>query len=191
VFDRRTIGAMTITSTTLPLKAGHWAVDQAHSSIDFAIRHLGISKVRGRFADFKATVVVGDSLESTSVEAIIDLASLDKGNTDRDAHVRTADFLHVDEHPTMTFRSHRIVADGDGHRIEGEATIGAITQPLTFTVELGGVQDHPMGGPRHAGFEATGEVRRKDYGIAPDMPAAVLGEVIKFQLDIQLLEPSD
>jgi polyisoprenoid-binding protein YceI len=147
--------------------------------------------VRGRFADFEATVVIGESLETTTVEAVIDLASIDTGNTDRDAHVRTADFLHVEQHPTMTFRSHRIVGDDDHHRIEGEATIGDITQPLSLTVELGGVQDHPMGGPRHAGFEATGELRRKDYGIAPDMPAAVLGEVIKFQLDIQLLEPSD
>jgi polyisoprenoid-binding protein YceI len=179
------------TTTGLPLKAGLWAVDHNHSSIDFVIRHLGISKVRGRFAGFEATVVIGDSLETTSVEAVIDLATVDTGNADRDTHVRTADFLDVDQHPTLTFRSQRIVADGDRHLVEGEATIGAITQPLTLNLELGGVQDHPMGGPRHAGFEATGELRRKDFAIAPDMPGAMLGEIIKFQLDIQLLEPED
>ena len=141
----------------------------------FTIRHLGISKVRGRFAGFDADVVVGETLATTTVTATIDLASVDTGNADRDAHVLQPDCLDVERRPTMTFRSTGIRAaidgDGGGWHLDGELTIGDVTRPMTLAVELGGIEDSPMGGPRHAGFEATGEIRRTDFGIAPALPA--------------------
>jgi polyisoprenoid-binding protein YceI len=189
--NKQTIEGMTTTTTTsLPLRSGRWAVDQAHSSIDFTVRHLGISKVRGRFATFDATVDVGDSLEETAVVATIDLASIDTGNADRDAHVLTDEFIHVERRPTLTFRSHRVVEVGDRHRLEGEVTVGDTTRPIAMDFEFGGIQDFPVG-PRHAGFEATGEIRRRDFGIALGVPNAGLGDVIKFQVDLELLEPAD
>jgi polyisoprenoid-binding protein YceI len=179
----------TNTITPLPLAAGVWAVDPAHSTVGFAVRHLGVAKVRGRFTGFEATVTIGETLADTSVTATIDLATVDTGNADRDAHVQADDIVDVANRPTIEFRSTAISGSGDDWTLEGEATIGGITKPLTLAVELGGIEAFPGGGPRHAGFEATGELRRSDYGIAPAMPAAMLGDVIKLQLDLELLEP--
>src|SRR5262245_23711625 len=90
---------------TLPLTPGHWIVDAAHSSGVFSIRHLGLSKVRGRFAAFDATLDVGETLDDVQVNATIDMASVDTNNADRDAHLRSTDFFGVDRNPTMEFRS--------------------------------------------------------------------------------------
>jgi polyisoprenoid-binding protein YceI len=181
---------MSTTSTTsLPLAPGRWAVDPAHSTVGFAVRHLGVSKVRGRFASFDADVVVGQDLAGTSVTATIDLASVDTGNADRDAHLLQPDMFDVANRPTLSFRSTRIVEAGDGWRMEGELALGEATQPVSLAVELGGVEVHPGDGRRHAGFEAVGEVRRAELGVAPGVPAAMLGNVVTVELDLQLLEP--
>jgi polyisoprenoid-binding protein YceI len=189
------MAAMTPTTATtaLPLAPGRWALDTNHSSVGFSIRHLGVSKVRGRFMNFDVDVVIGASLHDTTVTATIDLDSIDTGNVDRDAHVRSADLLDVARRPTLTFRSTRITGAGDEWTVDGDATIGDVTQPLRLTVELGGIETFPGGGPRHAGFEARGELRRKDFGIDIAMPPGVsgvmLGDAVKIDLDIQLLEP--
>jgi polyisoprenoid-binding protein YceI len=184
---------MTSTELVLPLIPGRWALDPAHSAVGFTIRHLGVSKVRGRFQQFEVDVVVGATLADTSVTATIDLASIDTGNTDRDAHVRSADLLDVARRPTMAFRSTTIAEARGGWTVVGDLTIGEITRPFELAVELGGIEDFP-GSPRHAGFEATGELRRKDFGIDLALPPGVnvvaLGDVVKIELDVQLLEPA-
>jgi polyisoprenoid-binding protein YceI len=157
--------------------------------VAFTIRHLGISKVRGVFRSFDADVVIGTTAADTSVVATVDLTSVDTGNADRDAHVQAPDIVDVANRPTLTFRSTALEPDGDDWLLHGDVTIGDVTKPLTLHVELGGLQAHPLGGPRHAGFEARGELRRTDFGIAPAMPAAVLGDVVRIELDVQLLEP--
>jgi polyisoprenoid-binding protein YceI len=185
---------MTTTSETaiLPLRPGNWALDTNHSTVTFAIRHLGVSKVRGRFNTFQADVAIGSTLADTTLNATVDLASIDTANAERDAHVRSADILDVATRPTLSFRSTGIVERGDGGNnwtLDGELTIGGITRPITLAVELGGLQEFP-GGPRHAGFEATGELRRTEFGIGPGLPTAMLGDVVKIELDLQLLEPT-
>jgi len=182
----------TADATVLPLAPGRWALDPNHSSVGFAIRHLGVSKVRGRFQDFDVDVAVGPTLAETSVTATIQLASIDTGNPDRDAHVRTPDLLDVERRPTMTFRSTSVSEGRDGWVVDGELTIGDVTRPQRLDVDFGGIEEFP-GGPRHAGFEATGELRRKDFGIdlalPPGVSSVALGDVVKFELDVQLLEP--
>ena len=187
---------MTTTSqtstSTLPLVAGHWPVDLAHSSVSFTVRHLGVSKVRGRFNTFDVDVVIGATLDDTSITANIDAASIDTGNADRDAHVLSADILDVALRPTLEFRSTRVTDAGDHYTVDGELTIGEITRPITLAVELGGVETFP-GGPRHAGFEATTQIKRKDFDIdialPPGVSSVALGDVIKVEIDLQLLEP--
>ena len=196
----RTIAAMststspfTTATSALPLAPGRWELDMNHSTVGFTIRHLGVSKVRGRFSDFTAAVDVGADLASTSVTAEISLASIDTGNPDRDAHACAADMLDVANRPTMAFRSTRITGARDRYALEGELTIGGVTRPLVLDVELGGIEEFP-GGPRHAGFEATGQLRRSDFGLDLSLPpgvgGALLSDVVKLELDIQLLEPS-
>jgi len=184
---------MTTTTRTLPLVPGRWAVDHAHSSVSFSVRHLGVSKVRGRFNTFEIDVEIGETLEDTSLTASIDVASIDTGNADRDAHVLSADIVDVARRPTIEFRSTAITDEGDHYAVVGDLTIGGITHPATLAVELGGVETFP-GGPRHAGFEATTQIRRKDFGIdvplPPGVSAVALGEAIKVEIDLQLLEPA-
>jgi polyisoprenoid-binding protein YceI len=189
------MAAMTTTeTTTLPLAPGRWALDPNHSSIDFTIRHLGVSKVRGRFRRFEVDVAIGTTLEDTSVDAVVDLASIDTGNKDRDAHVLQPDMLDIEKRPTLTFRSTRITGSGGDWKLHGDATIGDVTRPLTLDVEFGGIELFVADGSRHAGFEASGELRRKDFGIdialPPGVSGVMLGDAIKFTLDVQLVEPS-
>jgi polyisoprenoid-binding protein YceI len=180
------------TATRLPLDPGRWALDASHSSVGFTIRHLGVSKVRGRFARFDAEVVVGDTLDTTSVSATIDVASLDTGNPERDAHVLAPDIVDVARRPTLSFRSTRITGAGAEYRVDGDLTLGEVTRPVTLAVELGGLEPF-LDGRRHAGFEATAEIRRSDFGIElalpPGVSGAMLGDVVKVELDLELLEP--
>jgi polyisoprenoid-binding protein YceI len=186
---------MTIDDTTptdtiaLPLAPGTWALDPAHSAVNFTIRHLGVSKVRGRFADFTVHVVVGETLETTHVDAVVQVASVDTGNADRDAHVLASDMLDVTRRPTLSFRSTAITGSGDDWELTGDLTIGEVTRSITLAVELGGLEEFP-GGPRHAGFEATTQIRRQDFALIPAVPTALLGDVIKVELDLQLIEPA-
>jgi polyisoprenoid-binding protein YceI len=177
---------------TLPLAPGRWAVDTNHSSIGFTVRHLGVSKVRGRFTRSEADVVIGETLDTTSVTATVDMASIDTANADRDAHVLSPDIIDVARRPTMVFRSTRVAGAGSEYQVDGDLTIGDITRPIVLAVELGGIETFP-GGPRHAGFEAATEIRRKDFGIDLALPPGVsvvaLGDVVKVELDLQLLEP--
>ncbi|CAM5307823.1 MULTISPECIES: YceI family protein [Streptomyces] len=177
----------TLTTAPLPLAPGDWELDPLHSAVNFTIRHLGIAKVRGRFAEVKAALHVGESLADVRVTAEIALASVDTGNPDRDAHVRASDLLDVEKRPTMTFRSTRVSGAGEDWTMDGELTIGDVTRPVTLAVEFGGVVDVPIDGSRHAGFEATGEIRRSDFGL--DFAPGLLGDTVKIQLDMQFVEP--
>lgn len=179
------------TSTpTLPLRPGNWTVDTNHSEVGFTIRHLGVSKVRGRFAEFEADVQVGETPESSSVTATIQLASIDTGNPDRDAHVLAPDMVDVTLRPTLVFRSTSINGEGADWQLDGDLTIGDVTVPVQLEVELGGIEVFPADGRQHAGFEATTQIRRQDFGLMPAIPSAMLGDVVKIELDLQLVEPA-
>ncbi|MFH0179607.1 YceI family protein [Streptomyces cacaoi] len=179
----------TPTATTLPLSSGDWELDPLHSAVNFTIRHLGIAKVRGRFTKIEAELYVGETADDVRVSAEIALTSIDTGNPDRDAHTRSADLLDVEKRPTMAFRSTRVSGEGEDWTMEGDLTIGDVTRPLTLAVDFGGVVDSPVDQRRHAGFEATGEIRRSDFGL--DFGAGFLGDVVKVQLDMQFVEPGE
>jgi len=172
-----------------PLVQGPWDLDTNHSSVGFTIRHLGVSKVRGHFGDVAAELVVGPTPAESSVTATVALASIDTGNQDRDAHLRSAELLDVERRPRMSFRSTSVRGDGSAWTVAGELTVGDITRPLTLDVELGGVETF-FDGTRHAGFEATGEVRRKDFDLGFGALGATLGDVVKIELDLQFIEPA-
>lgn len=175
-----------MTTATTELAQGTWALDTAHSSVTFGVRHLGIATVRGRFNTVDAQLVIGSSPSDHSVTATIDLASVDTGVEARDNHVRGADFLDVEKRPTITYRSTSVTADGARYTVDGELTIGDVTKPVQLDAELGGVQDF-VDGSRRGGFEATADVKRSDFGIGPDGP--MLSDVIKVVLSLEFIEP--
>jgi polyisoprenoid-binding protein YceI len=155
----------TKTETRIPgYVAGTWTIDPVHSEVGFAVRHMMVSKVRGKFGVFNGDVVTGQSPLDSSVTATIDLSSIDTGNTDRDNHIRSADFFEVDTHKTMTYRSTGVRVDGDEYILDGELTLKGVTRPISLRLELGGFGLDAYGGTR-AGFTAKGELRRSDFGV--------------------------
>jgi polyisoprenoid-binding protein YceI len=181
------------TSVSLPLAPGRWAVDTNHSSIGFTVRHLGVSKVRGRFNRFDAEIVIGETLDTTTVTATVDVGSIDTANAERDAMVLSPALIDVAKRPTMVFRSTRVAGGGAEYQVDGELTIGEVTRPIVLAVEFGGIESFPDGS-RHAGFEATTVIRRNEFGIdvvlPPGVSAVMLGEAVKVELDLQLIEPA-
>src|SRR3978361_235904 len=115
-------------SLSLPLSAGRWAVDTNHSSIGFAIRHLGVSKVRGRFNRFDAEIVIGETLDTTTIVATVDVASIDTAHADRAKTALSPPLFDVAKRPTMVFRSTRVTGAGSEYRVDGELTIGEVTR---------------------------------------------------------------
>ncbi|WP_018658335.1 YceI family protein [Actinomadura flavalba] len=173
--------------------AGTWVIDPAHSTVGFTVRHLGISKVRGRFGAVDGTIVTAaDPLES-SVTATIDVASVDTGTAQRDAHLRSPDFFDAARHPAITFASTGLRADGDAFALDGDLTVRDVTRPVTLRLELDGIGPDaflpdPSQGAR-AGFTATGEVDRLEFGVGDSAkgPAGglFLGQKVQVTLEIQ------
>jgi polyisoprenoid-binding protein YceI len=186
---------MTSTSvhTTLPLTQGAWALDRNHSGVFFVVRHLGLSNVRGRFDAFDATLEVGSDLDSVSVSAEVELSSVDTNNVDRDAHLRGTDFFDTEKNTLMTFRSTSITGHGENYELAGDLTIAGVTKPVTFDVEFNGSEIFPGDQSTHAGFSATGQIKRSDYGIdfgiIPGAEKLMLGDKVKIELDLQFVAP--
>lgn len=174
-------------TTLKDLTPGVWNVDPSHSSISFVARHLMVSKVRGEFKEFTSDVTVGEQLEDSKVSATVQLGSIETGSADRDNHLKSADFFDVENNPTMTFTSTKVTAD----TLEGDLTIKGVTKPVTFDLSFDGVSPDPWGGTR-AGFEATTEVNRKDFGltwnVAVEGGGVLVSDKVKITLDIQLVK---
>ena len=180
-----------LTPTEIP--TGTWTIDPAHSDVSFTVRHMMVSKVRGHFRAFSGEIVVPEAVVSedqpqASVTATIDLASIDTNNPQRDEHLRSADFLDVRRYPTMTYRSTGVSRDGEDLVVDGELTLHGMTRPVRLEVEFNGVTTDPYGG-RRAGFSATAQINRRDFGIDMTMPmdggGVVVGDKITIQLEIE------
>jgi polyisoprenoid-binding protein YceI len=174
------------------LVPGVWAVDPSHSEVGFTARHLMVSKVRGRFTDYQATITIAPNVLDSTVEAVVQLESVDTRDDKRDAHLRSADFFHTDEHPTMTFRSTGIREHGSDFYLDGDLTIRSITRPVTFDLEFNGVVGTPWGG-QSAGFSAETEINRKDWGlewnVALESGGVLVSEKVKLHLEIEASAP--
>src|ERR1700736_2279443 len=126
--------------------AGTWTIDQTHSEVSFSVRHLMVSKVRGRFAQFEGQIVTAEDPLASTVHATVDLTSIDTNNVDRDNHLRTADFFDVETHPTMTYQSTGIHQDGEDFIVDGELTLHGVTRRVPLKVEVNGFQPNtPFG----------------------------------------------
>ena len=144
----------TETRTAIPgYTAGTWTIDPVHSEVGFTVRHMMVSKVRGRFTSFSGEIVTGADPLGSSVTAEIALDSIVTGQEQRDAHIRSADFFDVENHPTMTYRSTGVRAHGDGYVVDGELTLKGVTKDVPLAQELNGFGPHTNGGTR-AGITA-------------------------------------
>lgn len=169
-------------------RAGTWTIDAAHSSVEVIARHLMLAKVRGRFGSFAGEIVVGDTPEDSGVEVTIDAASIDTGEPKRDEHLRSPDFLDVENHPTLTFRSTEVRRTGERTlEVDGDLTIRGVVRPVTLDVEYLGVTQDPWGNTR-AAFSATTEIDREEFGItwnqALETGGVMVGRKLKVELEV-------
>jgi polyisoprenoid-binding protein YceI len=153
-------------STSTAVSTGTWVLDPSHTEIGFTVRHL-VSKVRGKFETFEGTIVSAKDITASTVNVSIDLASVNTGTADRDAHLRSGDFFNAEENPKMTFVSTGILQKD--FVVTGDLTIKGITKPVELATEFLGEGGDPWGGTR-VGLEATTQISRKEFGIDFNVP---------------------
>jgi polyisoprenoid-binding protein YceI len=185
---------MTTSVTTPILTAGTWAADTVHSDVSFKVRHMAVGKAKGSFALKSATLVV-DENGAHSVTAEIDAASVDTKQEQRDAHVKSPDFLDVENHPVITFVSTDVKSrDGEDFVLAGELTIRGTTQPVDLAVEFLGETVDAYGGTR-AGFSATTSISRKSYGVSFEAAFgagnAVVADKVEIALELEFVKNAE
>ena len=176
---------MTTTVTTPILTAGTWTADTVHSDVAFKVRHMAVGKAKGTF-DLKSATLVVDENGAHSVTAEIDAASVDTKQEQRDAHVRSADFLDVENHPTLDFRSTSIVSHkGAEFVVRGDLTIRGVTREVDLKVEFDGVAKSPWG-QEVVAFTATTEFDREEFGITWNQALETGGVLVGKKIAVQI-----
>jgi polyisoprenoid-binding protein YceI len=176
-------------STQIPgYVAGTWTIDPVHTHIGFVIKHMMVSKVRGNFGTFSGQIVTAENPTDSTVSVTIDAASINTNNSMRDDHIRSADFFEVENHPNLTFASTAVRAEDGEYFIDGDLTIRGTTQKVTLTVETPEFGPGPQGGTK-AGFSATTEINRSDFGVSYNGPipggGVALGEKVQIVLEVE------
>ena len=169
--------------------AGHYELDAVHSSIGITVRHLMVSKTKGRFTDFAGAITIGEDPLDSSVEVEIQTASVDTRDESRDAHLRSADFFDAEANPIIAYRSTAVTPAGQGSwTVDGDLTVAGVTRPVPLTLTFeGGVVD-PWGGAR-VGFAAHAEVDRTTFGLswnqALEAGGILVGNTVKIDIEAE------
>ena len=170
-----------------------WTIDPTHSEIGFKVKHMMFTNVSGKFEKYDATVTTeGDSFENAEVEFSADVNSINTGNTDRDNHLRSADFFNGETNAKMTFRSTYFKRkDNENYELTGDLTINGITKSVTLSVEVSGKMTDPWGNTK-VGFNITGKINRKDWGInwnaALEAGGVLVSDEVRLNIEIQLIK---
>ncbi|MBI4542213.1 MAG: YceI family protein [Gemmatimonadetes bacterium] len=169
-----------------------WNIDPTHSGVNFAVRHMVVAKVRGRFTAFSGTIAFDEKAsERSSVDVRIDVATIDTGVAQRDTHLRSPDFFDAETFPAITFRSRRAEKTDDGFRVTGDLTIRETTREVVLPVEYAGQVKDPWGGER-AGFTAQTAIDRRDFGLTwnqlLEAGGVAVGEKVEIELEIEAVK---
>ena len=166
--------------------AGEYELDAAHSHVGFSVRHMMVSKTKGRFAEVTGTIRIGDDPLESSVEVEIPVASIDTRDESRDGHLRSADFFDAEQHPVLRYRSTSVTPVGkDRWRVDGELTVRGITQPVPLDVTFEGGAKDPWGSDR-VGFTARGELDREAFGLTWNQALETGGVLVGKQVRIEI-----
>lgn len=170
-----------------------WQIDTAHSRIQFSVRHMMITRVRGVLEKFSGSVALDEeNPENTTIEIQIDTASINTGDEQRDAHLRSTDFFNAEAFPYMTFKSKRVERTGENTaRLIGDLTIRGVTREVALDVEFNGMLKNPWGAIS-AGFEASAKINRKDWGltwnVALETGGVLVGEEVEIHIELELVK---
>lgn len=170
---------------------GTYVIDTSHSSVEFVARHLGLSKVRGHFTNFSGDIQIAENPEESSVEVDVDVASVESADARRDEHLRSPDFFHVEEHPSMSFKSTSVTPVDDGTwQVGGLLTIRGVTRPVVLETEFEGAENTPFGDQR-IGFSASTEINREDWDLGwnavLESGGLLVGKKIKIDLNVEAI----
>jgi polyisoprenoid-binding protein YceI len=173
---------------------GEWQLDPVHTSVEFVARHLMVSKVRGRFTNVQGTIHVAEDPGESWVEVDIDAASVESGDEKRDEHLRSPDFFDVERYPQITFKSTKVEGESPGHfLVHGDLTVHGVTRAVSLEVEYHGWTPDPLG-DRRAGFSASTEVDREDFGLTWNMAVEaggfVVGKKARLEFEIEAIKQS-
>jgi polyisoprenoid-binding protein YceI len=189
-------GSLMSTTTSIPtsIPTGTWSVDPAHSTVGFAVKHMGIATVRGEFTEFAGTLEIGDDLSGARVYGTVQAASVDTSEAQRDEHLRSPDFFDAAQYPELRFESTAIEAlDDEEFRITGQLTIHGVTNEIVLHAEVQGTDIDPWGNER-VGLEVTGQLSRSDYGMKFNQALGsgnmLVGDKVKLALDISAVKQS-
>jgi polyisoprenoid-binding protein YceI len=185
---------MTATVETAPVTGAktQWKLDPTHTLVEFSAKHLMITTVKGRIADVEGVINIDErNPANSSVEATLKGASLDTRTEQRDQHLRSADFLHVEKYPEITFRGTRIEGGRDEFKLTGDLTIRDVTRPITLDVRFEGQTKDPWGGER-IGFSANGKIDRRDFGLVwnqlMETGGVAVGNDIKIAIEVEAIK---
>src|SRR5690625_134042 len=173
------------TQTSTTPTTGTYAIDAAHSSLGFSVRHVGIARVRGTMAVFSGEFVIADPIEQSKAEVKIDASSVDTGNKQRDEHLVSADFWEADKNPEWTFVTTSITGELDDLTVSGDLTINGVTKPVTLSAEFGGAATGP-GGETRASFSATTSISRKDFDLTWNVALEGGGVMVSDKVNVEL-----
>ena len=164
---------------------GTWDIDPLHTEIGFSVRHLMVSKVRGRFTRFEGAFVTAPDPLDSSATATVDMTSIDTNNPTRDDDLRSSNFFEVDQHPQMTYQSTGVRMEGEDFLLDGDLTVHGVTRQVPLRVEVNGFGADPYGNQR-SGYTATGTVNRSDFGLTFNVPLDGGGVMIGDRIDITI-----
>ncbi|SFS20643.1 Polyisoprenoid-binding protein YceI [Granulicella pectinivorans] len=164
-----------------------WTIDTAHSSIGFAVKHLGVSTVRGTLTGIKGTVTLDEKdITKSTVEAVIDANSVNTNVEARDKHLKSPDFFNVAANPTLTFKSTKLVSAGGKTQLIGDLTLAGVTKSVTFDLDGPAPAQKGQGGKIISGFSATGSLSRSNFNFGTKFGSAMLSDDVKFTIDVEI-----
>ena len=182
-----TLAVSALAPTSLLAQTSTWTIDPAHSSINFVIRHLGVSNVHGSLGGLTGTVVYNEKdITQSHVESSADTSTVSTGVEKRDNHLKSPDFFDVAKFPKLSFKSTSISNAGGKLTLVGELTLNGVTKSVTLDVDGPAPAQTDQKGITRSGFSATGMLKRTDFGFGPKFPSAVVGDDVKFSIDLEI-----
>ena len=182
------LAAALLLALPIVAQSSTWTIDSAHSGVEFQIKHLGVSTVRGSFSGVTGTLVWNEKdVSQAHVEAIVDAKTVSTGQEKRDEHLKSPDFFDVAKYPTLTFKSTSVKRSAD-HKLQiiGDLTLGGQTKPVTLDVDGPATPQKGMQGKLVSGFSATGTIKRKDFNFGQKYGEPVLADEVKFTIDLEV-----
>ena len=182
-------GILALTAPLAMAQTSTWAIDPAHSEVGFSVRHMSVSNVHGRIGGVKGNIVFDDTdATKSTVSVTIDVSTLDTGETPRDSDVKGPSFFDVAKFPTAAFTSTSVAKAGNNLKVIGNLTLHGTTRPVELAVEGPSAPVPGMDHKPHSGYSASTTINRKDFGVGPNYPSAVVSDEIKLTIDLEVVK---